>query len=84
MGQSDKIESDMEVSVQKGYANELLHVEKMASIHIHQFLLNVCGFFHTVVVYFSNDTVIATVKCWVISTGADFYKCDMKALVHVW
>jgi len=34
--------------------------------------------------YFSNDVIIATVKQWLTSTGADFYTCGMQALVHHW
>ena len=29
-------------------------------------------------------TIIATVKQWIISAGADFYMCGMQALVHCW
>ena len=31
-----------------------------------------------------NDAVIATLKQWVTSTGADYYKHGMQALVHWW
>jgi len=31
-----------------------------------------------------NDAVIATLKQWVTSTGADYYKHGMQALVHCW
>ena len=42
-GQSDTMVSDMEVCMKKKCINEFLHVEKMASIVIHQCLLNVDG-----------------------------------------
>jgi len=32
----------------------------------------------------SNNAVIAAMKQWVISTGAEFYKHSMQALVHCW
>jgi len=32
----------------------------------------------------SNNTIIAAVKRWVTSTGADFYELGMEALVHRW
>jgi hypothetical protein len=32
----------------------------------------------------SNDAVIRAVKQWATSTGADFYKGSMQALVHRW
>ena len=34
--------------------------------------------------FLSNDIIAAAVKQWVASIGADFYKCDMQALVHHW
>ena len=30
----------------------------------------------------SNNAVIAAVKQWVTSAHADFYECDIQALVH--
>jgi len=42
-GQSDRITSDMEVGMKQRYGIELLHVEKIAPIDIHQCLLNVYG-----------------------------------------
>jgi len=32
----------------------------------------------------SNNAIMAAVKQWVTSIGADFYECDMQALVHGW
>jgi len=32
----------------------------------------------------SHYAVIASVKQWVTSVGADFYECVMHALVHGW
>jgi len=32
----------------------------------------------------SNDTIVAAVKQWVTSTGADLYTHSMRALVHCW
>jgi len=32
----------------------------------------------------SNVTVIAAVKQWVTSTGADFYEHGMQILLHLW
>jgi len=35
--------------------------------------------------YFSSkDTITETVRQWVTSAGADFYKSGMHALVHLW
>ena len=42
-GQSDRMTSDMEVGMKQRYGIELLHVEKIAPIDIHQCLLNVYG-----------------------------------------
>ena len=42
-GESYKMVSDMEVHMKQRHATEFLHVEKMASIDIHQCLLNVDG-----------------------------------------
>ena len=42
-GQSDRMTSDMEVGMKQRYGTELLHVEKIAPIDIHQCLLNVYG-----------------------------------------
>ena len=36
------------------------------------------------VLHFSNDTIIAAVTQWVISSGADSYECSMQALVRCW
>jgi len=37
------------------------------------------------VVHFpSNDAIIAAVKQWVTSAGADFYEHVMQTLVHGW
>ena len=70
-GQSDKMVPDMEVHI--------VHAEKMAPTDIPQCFLDVRGD-QTVdvstgrqwVVCFSNDIVIAAVKQWVVSAGADF------------
>jgi len=32
----------------------------------------------------SNNAIIAAIKQWVISAGADFYEHSMQALVHHW
>jgi len=32
----------------------------------------------------SNDAIVRAVKQWATSTGADFYKRSMQALVHHW
>jgi hypothetical protein len=32
----------------------------------------------------SNNTIVQAGKQWATSTGADFYECDMQALVHRW
>lgn len=32
--------------------------------------------------HFPDDAVIAAVRKWVASAGADFYECSMQALVH--
>ena len=32
----------------------------------------------------SNDSVIAAVKLWLTSSGVDFDKCGMQAVVHLW
>jgi len=32
----------------------------------------------------SYDAIIAPVKQWVTSSGAEFYKCSMQALVRHW
>ena len=32
----------------------------------------------------SNDIIMTAVNQWVFSTGADFYKCSMQALIHRW
>jgi len=32
----------------------------------------------------SNYAIIAAVKQWVTSAGANSYQCSMKALVHCW
>jgi len=32
----------------------------------------------------SNDAIIQAVKQWATSAGADFYKCGMQALLHLW
>jgi len=42
-GQSDKMASDEEVCMKQRGGKEFLHVEKMASIVIHQCLLNIYG-----------------------------------------
>ena len=34
--------------------------------------------------FHNNDIIIAAVKQWVTSTGADFYQRSMQALVHHW
>jgi hypothetical protein len=34
--------------------------------------------------HFPDDAVIAAVRKWVTSTGADFYERSMQALVHRW
>jgi hypothetical protein len=34
--------------------------------------------------HFPDDAIIAAVRKWVPSTGADFYESIMKALVHRW
>jgi len=32
----------------------------------------------------SSDAIVAAVKQWITSAGADFYKHSMQALVHRW
>ena len=32
----------------------------------------------------SNNAIVAAVKQWVTSAGADFYEHVMQALVHCW
>ena len=77
------------------YEAKVCHwIAKIAPIDIHRWLLNVSGdqmvdfsivkdvlhgqHFH------SNDAIIAVVKQWATSTGADLYQCSMQALVHCW
>jgi len=61
------------------YVIEFLHEEKIAPIDIRQYLLNAYGGLildvSTVSVWvmcFRNDTIIAAMKQWVTSAGADF------------
>ena len=66
-------------------------METMAPIGIHQYLLNIYGTktvnVSTVTVeqqgqnFPSDETVMAAVKQWVNSTGADFYECNMQVFV---
>ena len=63
----------------------------MAPIGIHQYLLKIYGTktvnVSTVTVeqqgqnFPSDETVMAAVKQWVNSTGADFYECNMQVFV---
>ena len=56
-GQPDKMASDIEVHMKERCAIGFLHVEKMASLDIHQCLLNVFG----------DQTVnVSTVRQWVV------------------
>jgi len=87
-GQSHKMTSDMEVHMKQRCVTEFLHVEKMAPTDVHLHLLNAGGD-QTVdvrqwVVSFSNNAVIAAVKLQVTSTGVNFYKHNMQALIHGW
>ena len=84
-GQSDRIVSDMEVCIEQSCVMEFLYEEKVAFTDIHWCLLSIyrdqtvdgstvkAGLHgqHSL----SNDTIIAAVKQWVTSTGADFYEC---------
>ena len=56
-GQSVKVASDMEMQMKQRCAIEFIHEEKVASIDIHQCLLNVYG----------DQTVdMSTVSWWVV------------------
>ena len=85
-GQSDRMVSDMIVCIKQRYVTEFIIIP---STGICQHLLNVYGDqpvdMSTVmwwVVHFSNITVIAAVKWWVTSAGADFHEHGMQALAH--
>ena len=68
-GQSDKMASDMEVSVKERCGIEFLHLEKMAPTDIHQCLLNAYG---------DQPVGVSTVKQWVVwfSSGSSKVPCS--------
>ena len=56
-GQCDKMVSDIEVHMQQRSVTGFLHVENMAHIDIHQYLLNIGG----------DQTVdVSTVRKWMV------------------
>ena len=56
-GQSETVVSDMEACMKQRCGTEFLHAEKMASINVHQHLLNISG----------DQTVdVSTVRLWVV------------------
>ena len=78
--QSDEMVSDAEVWMKQKCVAEFLHVEKlhpMTFINVAEYLWRPkSGCEH------SKEVGGKTVKQWVTSSGADFYKCSMQALVH--
>ena len=86
-GQSDTMESVTKMRIKQRCVTEFLCVDKTSPTDIHQCLRNVCGD-ETVAVstlkarmhrqYFpSNNAIIAAMKQWVTSAGADCYKHGM-------
>ena len=66
-GQADRMAADMDTGRKQRGAAQFLHVEKMAPIDIHQYLLNVYG----------DQTVdVSTVRQWVVHFSSG--DCDVK------
>ena len=73
-GQSDRMASDMEVSMKQKCVTEFLHAEKFAPTDTDQCLLSMYGD-QTVdastvrqwMLHFSKDTITAAAKLWVTS-----------------
>ena len=56
-GQSDKMMPDVKLCMKQRCGTEFIHAEKMASINVHQHLLNISG----------DQTVdVSTVRLWVV------------------
>ena len=73
-GQSDKMVSDMEVHMKQRCVTELLHVENIVTIDIHQWLSNV-----------SEDQTmdVSTVRLWVVYFSSGSPNSGSPPLVQV-
>ena len=81
--QSDEMASDMEIRTKQRGVTEFLHGEKIAPTDIHQHLLFLETWLRA---QWGGGGVFQ--QWWqqycITSTGADFYECSMRALVHCW